>query len=54
MSGKAQAGNDIISHESETVRARLAIAFLRRVWSGGLKTDEIMAQFQCRYLRQGR
>ena len=36
MSGKAQAGNDLISHDSETVRARLAIALRRRVPSCGL------------------
>ena len=31
MSGKAQSGNDLIPHDSETVRARLAIALRRRV-----------------------
>ena len=31
MSGKAKAGNDLISHDSVNVRARLAIALRRRV-----------------------
>ena len=36
MSGKAQPGNDLISHDSVTVRARLAMALRRRVPSCGL------------------